>query len=252
MCIVVIKEKDVKLPDMDTLKNCWDNNPDGAGFMYLDKGVIHIKKGFMTWTAFKRAYKAQHFTDQDTFVLHFRIATHGEIDKEHCHPFPISAKKVDLFNCDVVTTYAMAHNGMIDIDCNNGLSDSQQFVADYLKPIGKQIFTNNAICRLVEDATMGSKLCLWHINKGMLLTGSWITENGIKYSNTGYKAKPVYYVPEHIPSDYYSITWKNYTDMIANDGSEDITYCEQCGEWVPDENVVARAYYCENCGYIKS
>ena len=32
MCVAIYKPANVKTPSLDTLKRCWDANPDGAGF----------------------------------------------------------------------------------------------------------------------------------------------------------------------------------------------------------------------------
>lgn len=40
MCIIVVKEKNKDLPKLSYLENCFDNNPDGMGFMYTDKGKV--------------------------------------------------------------------------------------------------------------------------------------------------------------------------------------------------------------------
>ena len=48
MCIIAIKEKGVAMPDLETLNNMWNNNPDGAGYMFPFDGKVHIRKGFMS------------------------------------------------------------------------------------------------------------------------------------------------------------------------------------------------------------
>jgi hypothetical protein len=53
MCIIVYKPKGIELPKEDILKNCFDNNADGAGYMYAHKGKVLIHKGFMDWEDFK-------------------------------------------------------------------------------------------------------------------------------------------------------------------------------------------------------
>ena len=51
MCVAIYKPENVQTPSLDTLKRCWDANPDGAGFALLtggDKYAIEIHKGYMT------------------------------------------------------------------------------------------------------------------------------------------------------------------------------------------------------------
>lgn len=34
MCIIIVKNSRMDLPDKEILKRCWNKNPHGAGFMY--------------------------------------------------------------------------------------------------------------------------------------------------------------------------------------------------------------------------
>ena len=43
MCIAILNPSDVTL-EKSVLKNCWSNNKDGAGMLYLVDGVLTIHK----------------------------------------------------------------------------------------------------------------------------------------------------------------------------------------------------------------
>jgi len=43
MCIIAIQPKTKKISN-SILKNCWDNNDDGAGIMYAIDGKIIVRK----------------------------------------------------------------------------------------------------------------------------------------------------------------------------------------------------------------
>ena len=76
MCIAIAKKIHSKCPSLDTLRNCWDSNPDGAGFAFNDAGRVVIKKGFMTWNDFKTAwlrYSKRYDFDNRGVLIHFRI-----------------------------------------------------------------------------------------------------------------------------------------------------------------------------------
>ena len=83
MCVAIYKPENVQTPSLDTLKKCWDANPDGAGFALCtggDKYAIEIHKGYMTWKQFKAAFEKYRLADfAGDMLLHFRIATHGSI-----------------------------------------------------------------------------------------------------------------------------------------------------------------------------
>ncbi len=92
MCIAVYKPKEAVLTKR-TLKNCFDNNPDGAGFAYPnDEGTkIEVRRGYFGFRKFWRDYKAVQDKEKP-MLIHFRIATSGCIDEENCHPWRIDEK----------------------------------------------------------------------------------------------------------------------------------------------------------------
>ena len=57
MCIIVYKPQNTKFPSENTLRECFQNNDDGAGFMFSSNNVVHIKKGFMTFEKFYKEKK---------------------------------------------------------------------------------------------------------------------------------------------------------------------------------------------------
>ena len=57
MCIIIVKNSRMDLPDKEILKRCWNKNPHGAGFMYNYNDVVIIKKGFMFLMIFMKIIK---------------------------------------------------------------------------------------------------------------------------------------------------------------------------------------------------
>jgi hypothetical protein len=94
MCIAIYKPAGKTLC-WDSLKNCFEENPDGAGFMFIDPnrtGVhrLRIHKGFMSFSQFYTHYKLwESRCPNSPFVLHFRYATHGLTNAPMCHPFKL-------------------------------------------------------------------------------------------------------------------------------------------------------------------
>lgn len=128
MCVAIYKPKNVILVKR-VLKNCFENNPDGAGFAYPDeKGKqIVIERGFFGFRKFWRRYR----TVQDrAMLIHFRIATSGKINAENCHPWELDKK------------HAFVHNGKIKdkldgVNCDE-ISDTGYFVQEILAPLFKK------------------------------------------------------------------------------------------------------------------
>ena len=100
MCIAIYKPKGIAIKKT-TLANCFSNNPDGAGHMYIYKERLHIEKGFFTFAEFWEQYKFDSEKYRKSpFLVHFRIATSGMTDFTNCHPFRISEEGTELSGKD--------------------------------------------------------------------------------------------------------------------------------------------------------
>ena len=131
MCVAIYKPENVQTPSLDTLKKCWEANPDGAGFALLtggDKYAIEIHKGYMTWKQFKAAFEKYRLADfTGDMLLHFRIATHGSILPGNTHPFSLTGDVKLLKHTNVRTNYALIHNGILPINhLNDRRTDHEQ------------------------------------------------------------------------------------------------------------------------------
>jgi glutamine amidotransferase len=177
MCIAILKPSDKTL-DKDLLQTCADNNPDGCGFAYnLDDKII-IKK-FMDFNSFWKEYSKVQ--EGKTMLIHFRIATHGNVELANCHPFKLN------------NHMALIHNGIISGygSKTENLSDTRDFIDKVIGNISYKMWKNPSFIKLVE-ATIGySKLVILD-NKGKYYIinekkGDWV--DGVWYSNSSWKAK---------------------------------------------------------------
>jgi len=105
MCIIAIKPEGISIP-IERLKSCWDNNSDGAGFMYSENGKLNIVKGLMTFDSFIKSYNDISPLNK-RIVIHFRYGTHGKICPDLTHPFIINK------------SLALVHNGILSIDIDD-------------------------------------------------------------------------------------------------------------------------------------
>lgn len=119
MCIIALKPAGKTITD-ETLKNMWESNDDGAGFMYADRGKVRVVKGLMTFADFLAAYK--RIGDHRKIVMHFRIRTHGAVSPALTHPFWI--RKGGL---------AMVHNGIISSIGHNHAAQDESDTSLYAK-----------------------------------------------------------------------------------------------------------------------
>ena len=189
MCIAIYKPAEKSITK-DTLKTCFTNNPDGAGFSYINTdymGISRMKiKKYMKFDDFWRAYsKAIDIAPNSPFLIHFRIGTHGEKTTYNCHPFFVNKELTFI------------HNGIISgVGTDKRKSDTQLFNDKVLKKLPKGWQYNEGIQTLVESFIGGSKLIMMDINGDVTIfnenKGVW--DNDCWYSNESYKPRtPVVY-----------------------------------------------------------
>jgi len=184
MCIIVYKPIGIELPTKETLKTCFDNNPDGAGFMYRKGREIRIRKGYMKFESFYRALRnidgvKGGITNTD-LLMHFRIATHGTIEPGQTHPFPVSQSYTDLVREKITVKQALAHNGILTAyappeEVASVMSDTMWFIAQ-----------NAADIQTPLKNGVNGKFVLMD-TKETVVYGQFTLEAGVYYSNESYQ-----------------------------------------------------------------
>jgi predicted glutamine amidotransferase len=187
--------------------NCFNRNSDGAGLMYVNKGKVVIRKGFMDFNSFYDYIEKLDNTfdlTEKALVMHFRISTGGNVDGGNCHPYPITNNADRLRKTMVSTTLGMAHNGIISDYSHKDkvLNDTQMFVKNCVSVLydyDKEFYYNPKVMSMLKDIA-GSKLCFLDANEEIHYVGDFVEENGVLYSNTTYKT----YVSYPNYSSYYT------------------------------------------------
>lgn len=193
MCINVV------LPSLEKLENkeiekevfqqCWDNNDDGAGFMFVKnigtpESSVVINKGYMKFKRLWKAFNAcRHANSRSKFVVHFRYTSKGSTSVSNCHPFWV-----------IPNVLGMAHNGTIfkmsDAKKNEGPSDSALF-ADFLSKLPPTWYNNRIMREMVEDYVgEHNKLAFLIKNNSVFVCNkdAWIVDQrGIWFSNDYFK-----------------------------------------------------------------
>lgn len=228
MCVIAYKPLNVAFPEESILKNCFDNNPDGAGFMYAWNKHVYIHKGFETFDAFYKALNRVRTKvgDKVPYVMHFRIATQG-YEKCMTHPFPLSGNMRNLKRLKVETNLGVAHNGIISLtsDGSKDYSDTMLFITEYLVNIIRSYswYKDERTKKLIENLISGSRLAILDKSGHCQLMGKgWIEDKGCFYSNSTYSYKKLVYSgprANYAPGlwdrydDYeYEKYWENYWD----------------------------------------
>lgn len=189
MCIAILNTKGT-IPK-ETFKTCWQNNPDGGGFTYFNgKSVSIVKEMKDVNLLYKQYAQARKENPHVDFAIHFRIATHGAIDKNNCHPFKINSHS------------AFIHNGIISkMPTNKNFSDTHQFNELVLKKLPSNWMESKPIVELISGYIGYSKLVCINTNGALIINeqlGIWDGENW--FSNTSYKP----YLPPYLQANYQS------------------------------------------------
>ena len=211
MCIAIYKPENVEIPK-ETLETCFENNPDGAGYMFAEDKKLHVRKGFFDMDKFWNSYKRNK---NKQAVIHFRIKTHGKITKSNCHPFNIH------------NGLAFVHNGIITGYGNDATSDTKEFSRKMLQPLvakwGNLALFQDPMINLLENRIGYSKLIFLdrHGNAKIFNEhkGNW--KDKCWFSNKSYEPRVVVTTT---PNPIWNYTKNNnayytsprQTQMIAN------------------------------------
>lgn len=196
MCIIAVSRKGVAMPSLDTIRNMWYRNPDGAGFMWADGKSVHIEKGFMKLADLEKRlekFQADVDTKAHAVILHFRIGTAGGNIPANTHPFPISDDIPMLQKLKVKTSLAVAHNGVIDVTPRQkDISDTMEYIASQLAPLYrgvKDFYRNKNLMTMVGNAINGSRMAFMTPSGEIYTVGNFTTDEktGLLYSNTSYE-----------------------------------------------------------------
>ena len=176
MCLAIVKPAGVVIPH-DHIYGAFSNNPDGAGFAVQYNGKVSIAKGFFTPEDFLWAWENH---EKQSALLHFRLASAGDISQENCHPFRL------------VNGGALAHNGhFTGYDTHPSQSDTLHWITTVLNPLLRNYpdaFDVPSLRAMIESATQGSRVALLprHGNAIVLHKREWMPVGKALYSNKSY------------------------------------------------------------------
>ena len=208
MCVIAISQKGIRQPSETELKQMWEHNPHGGGYMFNRNGYVEIHKGFMVWDDFIRAVKSEHFGKADSVVYHFRISTQGGINAEMTHPFPFSEKLSDMKALDVLCGLGIAHNGIIPMTTDRTqteYSDTALFIVKYLTQIinyEEDIFREEK--QTIIEQLIQSKMAIMDSNGNVVTIGKFFDRDGILLSKE-------YHIPIQKTDYKFNYVWKGDT-----------------------------------------
>lgn len=260
MCLLIAQPKGRKVKK-DHLETGYWNNPDGAGYAFIDRQTDRIVTRKATtfnkfWTKYQADWK-QH-GKSSPFIVHFRMATHGTTDESNVHPFRVNVAEGDC---------VFAHNGIIDIHIDKHeqhMSDTRMFGREILNNLPDNWMDNSAISILVEEflgdynkiaVLTNSPACerelyilndhLGHYDKSKV----WFSNHSYESSRKGKTTTASIVLGGRWDSDddwaYADWQWRNDQLMKANQEErvKADTYSDE------DIYLMDQAGYCVACGY---
>lgn len=207
MCIAITKPAGVK-PDYKAYENGYNRNPDGWGFAVPDrhKKSVIIRKNTTGFKDFWKQFKP--FRDRPALV-HFRIKTHGVIEKRNCHPFRVGS---DL---------AMIHNGQLDIECNEmkDKSDTWHFVKQVLRPMYEDspVFPWNAGCQFIAEQYIDYNKCAFLHADGDFAW--WNKEAGYEVKDGHWYSNKTYEEPKPWPKNWGTGYYTGKPATVSSSGT---------------------------------
>lgn len=244
MCIAIHAPREKEL-SRESLEICWENNNDGAGFMFAHDGELYVHKELVSFNSFYKHYKKMYdkFGAESPFVVHFRIRTHGEVDLVNCHPHMVN------------DNLGFAHNGILSkivVPVTSDLSDTILFNQTILQQLPPLALNNPAVISLLKSFCSGNKLVFLDNQGNSLIVNKNLGEedNGIWYSNTSYKTTR-WYTGKKKKTAYKSKgrgwtqengwDWEEYEDEYPDQKKKDFAV----GEALPP--IEDEGPYCDLC-----
>lgn len=233
MCIIIAKDKNNRLPSKKELKECFKNNHDGAGFMYVKNKQVVIDKGYMTENAFMNRYQElckefNNFKDK-CLVIHCRIGTGGTNSAKNTHPYAITNHVWKLHSTYTKCNVGIAHNGIIrdyiPFNDKRDINDTQNFIMSYLYRIYKydKDFYKREYQRKAIDEMSSSKFAILDKDENLYLIGYFIKDNNLSFSNTSYQSWEDRYKSYSVKEYHYNEDlWKSYYPEYHNDMYQEI------------------------------
>lgn len=233
MCIAIVKPKDKVIPK-EVLQTCAEANPDGMGFAFCKDKKIYIYKTVDDFEKFYKAYSKVETTSN--MLIHFRIATHGEVCKDNCHPFKLNNRM------------ALVHNGIIQGygSKTDNVSDTRDFIDKVIGNISYKQWWNPSFRELVSKVIGYSKLGILDVTGEYFIIneekGTW--DDGIWYSNSSYKkVEPI--------KKYADNSTYGYSYNYKKDDYKSIFKCDKCKK---EFKIDGYKYYakCPHCKHATS
>jgi len=234
MCVIIHAERKGMLSD-DTLRQCWDTNPHGAGFAWIDKDNVYFYKGCMTFRFFIKKFQ-ELIPDKAEVIVHFRYATHGKIVPYLTHPFPLTQSERALMTKldGKAEEPLLFHNGVLAIENEFYMSDTAKLALQLANRNDDEIKTileaeSSGYYEGQKFVGGGSKFVLVYPTGEVLRFGNFIEKGGVWFSNLNW------------------MPLKFFKKKKANSYKDTVRRCALCYSLYPEIKTSSGLWICRNC-----
>lgn len=157
MCLLVKVAPNTIFP-LAWFKDCYGSNPDGLGIAYVKDGVVVSEKYLPSDPSDAFIWLNKHAPKDTEYALHWRMRTHGAVDLERVHPYPITD--------DIL----LMHNGILSIQGDTTKeSDTQIYARTYGRALSASL--HEPLVREMIGKGIGSnnRFIFIHAEHGLLL-----------------------------------------------------------------------------------
>jgi predicted glutamine amidotransferase len=236
------------MPRREDIEQACSANPDGFGFAIRIDDKIITSRGLNANKVIDKFFKLKEKYPESDGMFHARLATHGTINNENCHPFRVDNDR----------RLVLGHNGILpmQVPAQGSRSDTRIFAEDILPAMGIEVLDSYSDRLALEDWLGNNKMVIMSTHPALkkdyyiLNEAEGLDDNGVWYSNCSYRPYAARYANPTYNSKYILNSPKSIPSV---DSSYDVfnsktEYCIACDS-VLDEQAFYEGYCltCETC-----
>lgn len=233
------------MPRREDIETACANNPDGFGFaIRIDDNII-TSRGLNADKVIDKFFTIKEAYPDSDAMFHARLATHGTINNENCHPFRVANDR----------RLVLAHNGILpmQVPIKGNRSDTRIFADDILPAMGIEILDNYSDRLALEDWLGNNKIVIMSTHPALkqnyyiLNEKEGMDNDGVWYSNCSYQ--PYTYRYSTYNSKYVLNSPTNIRTASSNwDTWYNDAYCTACDSVLTDKDYYeGYCLICESC-----